>query len=270
MPGRLFICGTPIGNLEDVSQRLLRVLAEVQIIAAEDTRQSRKLLDRFGISGKLVSHHDSNEAKQVPWLVERMKSGDKVALVTDAGMPAVSDPGYRLITECIAQGVAIEVVPGPSAITSALVVSGLPIARFSFEGFLPRKPGDARRRLTKIASDDRTLIFFEAANRVEATIGLIVQVLGDRPMAVARELTKIHEEVLRGTGSELLPLVKELRGEVVLLVQGATDSGDADVAIGYAKDLVREGVTKSKAAAEAATRFGVTRKIVYDALVREG
>lgn len=269
MAGRLYVCGTPIGNLEDMSPRLVRVLSEVDLVAAEDTRHTRKLLDRAGIGAKMVSHHDANESKQVPWLISRLKAGDDVALVSDAGMPSISDPGYRLVAEAIANGIALEVVPGPSAVVSALVVSGLPTARFSFEGFLPRKTGDAARRLIKIASDDRTLVFFEAANRVPATLALIAEHLGDRRAAVARELTKIHEEVLRGTLTELIDLCGDLKGEVVIVVEGAPERHDLAEAVARARGLVEAGQTKSRAAAEAASEFGVTRKLIYDALVRE-
>jgi len=170
MPGRLFVCATPIGNLEDVTLRLLRTLAEVDAVAAEDTRRTRKLLTHYGIHAHLVSYHEANEAARTAELVDRLRNGQRIALVTDAGMPAVSDPGWHLVRACIEEGIAVEVIPGPSAVLTALVASGLPPARFAFEGFLSRKPGERRRRLEAIAEDDRTLVFFEAPGRVVATL----------------------------------------------------------------------------------------------------
>lgn len=268
MTGRLSICATPIGNLEDVTHRLLRVLAEADIIAAEDTRQTRKLLDRYGIGGKVISYHDANERQRAEHLVDKIRGGAKVALVSDAGMPGISDPGYHVITKAIDAMVPIEVVPGPSSVPAALVVSGLPTARFSFEGFLPRKKGEATRRLEKIANDDRTLLFFEAAGRVPETLDLLLGVFSDRRAALVRELTKVHEQVLRGTLASLIDQAQGLKGEVVIVVEGALDVASEQEAIAHAIKLVADGMPKSRAAAEAAARFGVTRKKVYDALVQ--
>ncbi|MGH2717649.1 MAG: 16S rRNA (cytidine(1402)-2'-O)-methyltransferase, partial [Actinomycetota bacterium] len=159
MAGRLHVCATPIGNLEDVTLRLLRVLGEVDLVAAEDTRRTAKLLSAHQLHARMVSYHDANERSRLPELMEQLRSGHQVALVTDAGMPSVSDPGYHLVSACLEEGIAVEVVPGPSAVLTALVASGLPPARFAFEGFLPRKGGDRARRLRSIAGDDRTLVF---------------------------------------------------------------------------------------------------------------
>ncbi|MGH2688411.1 MAG: 16S rRNA (cytidine(1402)-2'-O)-methyltransferase [Actinomycetota bacterium] len=225
--GRLYVCGTPIGNLEDVTLRLLRILGEVDRVAAEDTRRTRKLLTHHGIAlgpARLVSYHQANEHARVPELVAHLQAGERIALVTDAGMPAISDPGYLLVDACLREGIAVEVVPGPSAVTAALAVAGLPTARFAFEGFLPRKVGERRRRLEAAGAEDRTLVFFESPERILRTLEEIRDVLGERRVAVARELTKVHEEVLRGTASEVVAAVggRRLRGEIVVLVEGAT------------------------------------------------
>lgn len=269
MPGRLFVCGTPIGNLEDATLRLLRILGEVDLIAAEDTRRTRKLLTHHGIRAKLVSYHQANERQQTGRLIQLLKGGSRIALVSDGGMPAISDPGYRLVREAIAAGVALEVIPGPSAILSALVASGLPTARFSFEGFLPRGSGEKARRLEAVSHDDRTLIFFESPSRVRATLQAIHTTLGDRPMALARELTKVHEEVLRGSVSQLIDEVPdEVLGEVVLVVEGSREEADELAsAVTFARRLIDDGMTKSKAAAQAASRFNASRRSVYEQLL---
>ena len=225
--GRLYVCGTPIGNLEDVTLRLLRILGEVDRVAAEDTRRIRKLLTHHGIDlgpARLVSCHQANEHARVPELLGYLRSGERIALVTDAGMPAISDPGYLLVDACLREGIAVEVVPGPSAVTSALAVSGLPTARFAFEGFLPRKVGERKRRLEAAGAEDRTLVFFESPERIHRTLEEIREVLGERRVVVARELTKLHEEVLRGTVSEVVDVIgpRRLKGEIVVLVEGAT------------------------------------------------
>jgi 16S rRNA (cytidine1402-2'-O)-methyltransferase len=222
--GRLYVCGTPIGNLEDVTLRLLRILAEADRVAAEDTRRTRKLLTHHGIHARLVSYHEANERSRVPELIGLMHAGERIALVTDAGMPAISDPGFLLVDACVREGIPVEVVPGPSALTSALAISGLPTARFAFEGFLPRKQGERRRRLEAAGAEDRTLVLFESPARVRRTLEEIREVLGEgRRVAVARELTKLHEEVLRGTVSQVLDAIgpRQLKGEIVVLVEGA-------------------------------------------------
>ncbi len=270
MPGRLFVCATPIGNLEDVSLRLLRTLSEVDAIAAEDTRRTRKLLTHHNIHAHVVSYHEANEAARTTELVDRLRRGQRIALVTDAGMPAVSDPGWHLVRACIDEGIAVEVVPGPSAVLTALVASGLPPARFAFEGFLSRKDGERRRRLEAIAGDDRTLVFFEAPGRVVATLRSMLDVLGPRQAAVARELTKLHEEVLRGTLPELIARLEgvELRGEVALVVAGLpAAAGDLAAAVVTAQELTRSGHPKGVAASEAAAAHGVLRRDVYAALL---
>ena len=273
MPGRLFVCATPIGNLEDVTLRLLRILAEVDAVAAEDTRRTRKLLTHYDIHARLVSYHEANEAARTNGLVDRLRRGQSLALVTDAGMPSVSDPGWHLVRACIDEGIPVEVVPGASAVLTALVASGLPPARFAFEGFLSRKAGERRRRLEAIASDDRTLVFFEAPGRVVATLRAMLEVLGPRRAAVARELTKVHEEVLRATLPELIAGLEndDVVGEVVIVVEGmATTTGDLAAAVAMARSLTESGSPKGAAASEAASVHGVNRRDIYDALVGGG
>ena len=202
--GTLFVVATPIGNLEDITLRALRVLKDADLIAAEDTRVTRKLLAHFDIHTPLTSYHQHTEARKVEWIVEQVARGRRVALVSDAGTPGISDPGDELITACIEAGLDVVVVPGPSAVIAALVASGLPARRFAFEGFLPRAAGERRARLEALRSEERTLLFYEAPSRVLATLEAIYQVLGDRRVAVAREMTKRFEEVVRGRASEAL------------------------------------------------------------------
>jgi 16S rRNA (cytidine1402-2'-O)-methyltransferase len=224
--GRLLVCATPIGNLEDVTLRVLRVLGEADVIACEDTRRTRVLLDRHGIrAAALVSLHEHNERARAPQLADRVRAGETVALVSDAGMPLVSDPGYALVQACIREGLPVEVLPGPSAVLSALILSGLPPDRWRFVGFLPRKRGQRQRLL---ADTVETLVAFESPKRLPATLELLAQVDPQRPVAVCRELTKLHEEVSRGTAAELARHYGERppRGEVVLVV-GAAQSASS-------------------------------------------
>ncbi len=202
MSGRLVVCPTPIGNLEDITLRVLAALREADVIAAEDTRHTRALLDRYGVNAPLVSYHEHNEERRSAELVGRMQSGSVVALVSDAGMPLVSDPGYVLVRACVAAGLAVEVLPGPSAALTALVASGLPSDSWRFVGFLPRKKGDLRRVLS-FGPEAGTLVAFESPRRVPATLEVLASIDPARAVAVARELTKLHEEVVRGTASEL-------------------------------------------------------------------
>lgn len=273
MTGRLLVCSTPIGNLEDVTLRLLRVLGEVDVIAAEDTRRTRKLLSHYGKRTRLVSLFEHNERSQIPYLLERLKKGENVALVTDAGTPAVSDPGYLLISACIDAGVPLEVVPGPSSVLAALVVSGLPLGRFCFEGYLPRKTAEQKKRLQILAQDDRTIVVFESPNRVRRTLEQIHSVFGDRRMAFVRELTKLHEEVIRGRVLGVMgSLPDEILGEVVLVIEGLLPEEAADAwesAVEFARDLVQGGAPKSRAAAEAASAYKLPRRDLYEALLKK-
>jgi 16S rRNA (cytidine1402-2'-O)-methyltransferase len=275
MAGALIVVGTPIGNLDDLSPRAARALSEADVIACEDTRVTRKLLTRAPSRARLVAYHAHNEAVQTVKLTRAVASGSRVALVTDAGMPGLSDPGHRLIAACVDAGLRVDVVPGPSAALAALVVSGLPTARFSFEGFLPRTGAARRRRLEAIAREERTAVVFEAPHRLEEMLEAALETLGDRRAVLARELTKMHEEILRGTLSELLEAVREngVRGEVTLVIEGASqEAATADEAtlIGRVRELMREGVPKKEAVARAAVEARVPKRTVYQAAVDAG
>jgi 16S rRNA (cytidine1402-2'-O)-methyltransferase len=220
--GTLYLVSTPIGNLEDITFRAVRVLGEADLIAAEDTRRTRRLLERFQISRPIVSYHDHNKEMRSPQLLDKLLSGKTVALVSDAGTPGVSDPAFFLVRMAIQRGVPVIPVPGPTALISALIVSGLPPDRFAFEGFLPAKKGRRRSRLEALTAEERTILFFESPHRLLHTLEDIAEVLGDRRAAVARELTKKFEEVRRGTVSQLLEHFQQTkpRGEVVIVLAG--------------------------------------------------
>ncbi len=273
MTGRLILCATPIGNLEDVTQRLLRLLGEADVVACEDTRRTRKLLTHHGIQPRrLVVYNEGNERRSAPALVEKMLAGNTVLLVSDAGMPGLSDPGYRLVRAAVDSRVPVEVAPGPSAAISALAVSALPPARFVFEGFLPRRTGDRRRRLEELRDEERTLVFYESPHRVLDCLDDLAEAFGPRPAALVRELTKIHEEVRRGTLAELRDRAREVppRGEIVLVVGGAlrrdrvADPGELASA---ARALMSEGVERKVALQQVAREAGVPKRAVFDALV---
>jgi 16S rRNA (cytidine1402-2'-O)-methyltransferase len=275
--GRLTLCATPIGNLEDITHRVVRILGQADVIACEDTRRTRKLLTHFGIPARdLVTYNEANERRRAPDLVGRIQAGAWVALVSDAGMPGLSDPGYRLVTACIEEGIEVDVAPGASAAISALALSGLPPGRFVFEGFLPRKQGERRRRIGELADDPRTLVVYESPHRIEATLGDLLEVLGDRRAVVARELTKMYEEVRRGSLSELVRGAAEdpARGEIVVVVHGATGDHAPEVTgedlAARARALMDAGTPRKQALAQAAREMGVPRRAVFDALVIEG
>jgi 16S rRNA (cytidine1402-2'-O)-methyltransferase len=270
--GVLVLAGTPIGDPSDASPRLARELASADVVAAEDTRRLRRLTRELGVdpAGRVVSYYDANEASRTPELVEAMLAGSRVLVVTDAGMPSVSDPGYRLVAAAVAAGVPVTAVPGPSAVLTALAVSGLPVDRFCFEGFLPRKAGERARRLAELAAEPRTMVFFEAPHRLAPALAAMADVLGDdRPAAVCRELTKTYEEVRRAGLRELAGWAADgVRGEVTLVVGGA---GDADVAIPdeqLAEEVRREveaGMSRRDAVARVAGLHGISRRVVYRA-----
>jgi 16S rRNA (cytidine1402-2'-O)-methyltransferase len=268
--GTLFLVGTPIGNLEDLTDRARRVLGSVDLIAAEDTRRTGRMLAQSGISARFLSFFEGNEEERVPRLIELLRSGRDVAVVSDAGMPGLSDPGYRLVRACVQAGVPVDVVPGPSAALAALVISGLPTDRFVFEGFLPRS-GKARfGRLRALASERRTVVLFESPRRLEKTLRDLLEACGEREAAVARELTKLHQEVLRGGLSELVGQMEvrgELRGEAVIVLGGAPEVGSLLEAVEMAHELMTEGARKRDAARRAAERFGVGAREVYEHLV---
>lgn len=222
--GRLFVTATPIGNLEDITLRALRVLKEADVIAAEDTRITRKLLNRYEIKTPLVSLYEHNEQSRIPELLEKIRNGKQIAQVSDAGTPGISDPGYRLIKACLEEGLPVEVIPGPTALINALVMSGLPTDRFLFIGFLPPKSAGRRKLLTELGEERGTLVFYESPHRVKKTLADIDDILGNRPVVLARELTKMFEETIRGTAAEILEKVgtKNIKGEIVLVVGGKT------------------------------------------------
>jgi 16S rRNA (cytidine1402-2'-O)-methyltransferase len=268
MTGHLVVCPTPIGNLEDVTLRVLSALREADVVACEDTRHTRTLLDRYGVSAPLVSYHEHNEERRAAELVARMSAGETVALVSDAGMPLVSDPGYVLVRACVAAGLAVEVLPGPSAAIAALVASALPSDSWRFVGFLPRKRGELRAVL---AEPGPTLVAFESPRRVPGTLVVLAEVDPAREVAVCRELTKAHEEVVRGTAAELAARYADAppRGEVVLVVGpgAAREVGDSELAA--AADalgkLVDAGARARPAAAVVGELTGTSANAVYRA-----
>jgi 16S rRNA (cytidine1402-2'-O)-methyltransferase len=267
--GTLFLVGTPIGNLGDMTDRARETLGAVDLVAAEDTRRTGTLLKRFGIRARMVSFHDANDRERTAEVLDALRAGRDVALVSDAGMPGVSDPGFRLVRACVEAGVDVRVVPGPSAVLSALVISGLSPDRFVYEGFLPRRAGERRRRLLELASEPRTIVLFESPRRLGAVLRDAAEALGDRRVAVARELTKLHEEVIRGTISEVRPLVEDLKGEVVLVVEGRPNEptmGLEDL-VRQAQELVAGGARKREAAAAVARRHGASANEIYRALI---
>jgi 16S rRNA (cytidine1402-2'-O)-methyltransferase len=269
--GTLFLVGTPIGNLGDMTERARETLAAVDLIAAEDTRRTGKLLAHFGIKAKTVSLFEGNEGRRTTALVEELLAGKDVAVVSDAGMPGLSDPGYPLVRACVEKGIDVRVVPGPSAIASALVVSGLPTDRFVFEGFLPRKAGDRRARLVALAHEPRTIVLFESPLRLAARLREVLLAIGDRRVAVVRELTKLHEEVIRGRASEVLARLdgRTLKGEVVVVIEGERDPVVPDLAdlVAEARSLVTGGMRKREAAGEVARRHGASANLLYRSLV---
>jgi 16S rRNA (cytidine1402-2'-O)-methyltransferase len=222
-PGVLYLVGTPIGNIEDLSPRALRVLCAVTVIAAEDTRHTAGLLERFSARRPMVSYHDHNKDERTPELIARLQAGDSVAVVSDAGSPGISDPAFTLVRAAVSASIPVIPVPGPSSALCALEASGLPTDRFAFEGFLPRRPGKRRSRIGELREDPRTLIFFESPHRLAATLRDLASGLGDRPASLSRELTKRFEETRRGTLGSLLAWIREHppRGEFVLVVGGS-------------------------------------------------
>ena len=272
MAGILSVVATPIGNLNDLSPRAAATLSDADVIACEDTRVTRKLLTRAHSRAKLVAYHARNERARVPELVRRVAAGEKVALVTDAGTPGVSDPGQRLVAACLDAGLRVEVVPGPSAALAALVLSGMPTARFVFEGFLPRTASARRRRLRALAREERTIVLFESPHRLAASLADMRDTLGDRRAAMARELTKMHEEVVRARLSELVARAEDgVRGEVTLVIEGAAmedgePAGSDDIAAAL-RTLIADGVSKKDAIARVAADLNVAKKEVYKVAV---
>ena len=266
MPGTLYVVGTPIGNLEDLSPRAARVLREVALVAAEDTRVTRRLLNHLEAHPRLVSFHEHNWRERLETLLQALEQGD-AALVSDAGMPGVSDPGRELVAAAAARGVRVESVPGPSAVTTALAVSGLPADAFTFLGFLPRRRSERQARLRQAALSPMTLALFEAPHRLRATLEDIALIFGDRPIAVCRELTKLHEEVFRGTAHEALEHFDAPRGEFALVIARAATEAPPEDNTESVRRFLREqratGVRARDAVAETADRFGVSKNRAY-------
>ncbi|MGA8851069.1 MAG: 16S rRNA (cytidine(1402)-2'-O)-methyltransferase [Aeromicrobium sp.] len=272
----LILAATPIGRADDASPRLRELLSSADVVAAEDTRRLHRLAGDLGVTvtGRITSYFEGNEERRTPDLLEHLRAGSTVLLVTDAGMPSVSDPGYRLVAAAVEAGVDVTAVPGPSAVLTALAVSGLPVDRFCFEGFPPRKAGERARAFGALASEPRTMVFFESPHRTEASLVALAHALGgDRRAALCRELTKTHEEVVRGTLDELMAWVPEqehgVRGEVTLVVEGAS-AAQREWTTDDLRALVDEvqattGLSRKDAVAEVAARTGARRKIVFDA-----
>jgi 16S rRNA (cytidine1402-2'-O)-methyltransferase len=267
--GRLVVCPTPIGNLEDVTLRVLSALRDADVVACEDTRRTRILLERYGVQASLVSYHEHNERERAAELVERMRAGAVVALVSDAGMPLVSDPGYVLVQGCVAAGLEVEVLPGPSAALAALVASALPSDAWRFAGFLPRK----RAALLAVLASPETVVAFESPRRVGASLRALADVDPERPVAVCRELTKVHEEVVRGSAAELAARYGSAppRGEVVLVIGGAPPRPGLDpAAVDALRRLVAAGAKPRPAAAVVAELTGAQANALYRAVAERG
>jgi 16S rRNA (cytidine1402-2'-O)-methyltransferase len=282
-PGRgcLYLVATPIGNLEDISLRALRILKEVDLIACEDTRQTLKLLSHFEVRKPLESYHEHNEMTRAPELIMRMEEGARVALVSDAGTPVISDPGHRLVSLCLRHKLAVIPIPGPSAIVAALAACGLPSEEFTFLGFLPARPTERRRRLQQLTAEPRSLVLYEAPHRLHATLRDALDILGDRQAAVARELTKVHEEFLRGRIADLISKFeeKEPRGEITLIIAPWDGSMPRDSAPPSAKTrtlaervaeiVAAQNVDHKSALKQAAKEFGLAKREAYKRLLTE-
>jgi 16S rRNA (cytidine1402-2'-O)-methyltransferase len=272
MAGLLYLVATPIGNLEDITYRAVRVLGEADLIACEDTRQTRTLLDRYGIHKPTISYHEHNEAERSEELAARLRAGATIALVSDAGMPLISDPGYRLVRLAIESGVPVQTLPGPSAVLAALAASGLPTDAFHFGGFLPSKPGQRVKALEALAGERATLIFYEAPHRILEALEAIEQTLGPRPVVVARELTELHEELLRGTAAEVRALLAArtaVKGEITLLIGKAQAPEPDDTPVAQAIEaLISRGTPRMDAIKEVARRRGLSKREVYARALR--
>jgi len=271
--GRIVLAATPIGNLGDASPRLIELMTTADIVAAEDTRRLIHLAQALGIRvpGRLISYHEHNETARISELLDLVRAGNTLLVVSDAGMPAVSDPGFRLVQAAVAEGVDVTAVPGPSAVLTALALSGLPTDRFTFEGFLPRKAGDRASRLADLAGEQRTMVFFEAPHRLEPMLRALADAFGpDRPAAVARELTKLHEEVRRGTLMELLQWAEgEVRGEIAVVVGGAPEGEPAKAVdhVARVRELVDGGLRLKDAVAAVAEQERVSKRELYAAVL---
>jgi len=276
MPGTLYIVATPIGNLEDITLRALRVLKEVDLIACEDTRLTRRLLDHFGISKPTISYHEHNELKRAAELAERLSRGESIALVTDAGTPGISDPAYRIVVAAVERGVTVTPVPGATAIIAGLVASGLPTDSFLFAGFLPSRKQARRARLDELKAERATLVFYEAGRRIRESLLDVREILGDRRATVARELTKLHEQFIRGAVSEIIAHFEanEPRGEMTLVIAGSReDNLGAAPSISVSEEVERlereRGLSRIEAIKQAARSRGLSKREAYQLLLDE-
>ncbi len=275
MSGKLYVVGTPIGNLSDFSPRAVETLASVDFIAAEDTRVTLKLLNHFEIKKPMVSYFEHNRRERGEIILERIKSGENCAIVTDAGMPAISDPGEDLVDLCLSNGITVESVPGPTAFATAMAMSGLPSGRFTFEGFLSVNKPSRREHLEEIASERRTMVFYEAPHKLTATLKDLYKYLGDRRIALIKELTKIHETVERTTLSEACEKysAQTPKGEFVIVIEGSTEPKQKEVsldeAVALAKGLVENGMAINDAAKEIAKETKLKKGDIYKALLGE-
>lgn len=271
--GSLFLAATPIGNIGDITDRLRQALTTADVIAAEDSRRAYRLLNTAEIETKadVVSFFDAVEESKSSYLLDRVESGANVVVISDAGMPTVSDPGYRLVREAIARDIPFSVLPGPSAVLTAIALSGLPVDRFSFEGFLPRKSGERLRFLESLRHESRTMVFFEAPHRLVDTLHALEQVMGaERPAAICRELTKTYEEVVRGTIAELIAWSdRDILGEITLVLQGVPAQSNDDPAewIALVATRVEAGESQRDAIADVAAELNVSKRSVYDAVL---
>jgi len=274
MPGTLYLVATPIGNLADITHRALQVLSDVDLIACEDTRHTHKLLNHYGINTKTISYHEHNEQQRATELIDRLKQGTNVAVVSDAGTPSISDPGFRLVRAAIENEIVVVPVPGPSALISALIAAGLPTDEFFFAGFLPSRTNARRTRLSELQSIPGTLIFYEAPHRLAATLKDAYEILGEREAVVARELTKLHEEIRRGLLSKLATDYEEktdIRGEIVVLIdRNVLDLPKQSESIAALVDqFERDGMDHRAALKKAAREFGLSRAEAYRKLLSE-
>ena len=272
--GTLYICATPIGNLEDASIRLLKTLRKVDMIACEDTRQTLKLLNRYKIKKQLISYHEHSKPEKEDYIIELLREGKDIALVSDAGMPAISDPGERLVKKAITAGIKLEVIPGPSALIAALAISGIDTAVFIFEGFLPSRSSQRKERLEMLKEETRTIILYEAPHRLLACLKDIQSILGEeRQLAVARELTKVYEEVKRGSAAELYEYysLNPPRGEISIIIQGKAVAAEAKSLVEIAQEveeLLEQGMDKKEAFKTKAREYGIKKSMLYNYFVK--
>ena len=269
--GKLYICGTPIGNLKDITLRALDILKEVELIAAEDTRRTKKLLNKYDINTSLTSYHEHNEKEKAVELIAKLKKSQDLALVSDAGMPGISDPGSELIKKSIAKGIEVIPIPGPTAFTPALIVSGLPMDRFVFEGFIPRKGEKREQRIQEIQKEERTVILYESPYRLQETLKELEPVLDQRNIAVVREITKIHEEKIYGTITQVLDQLEQtdIKGEIVLVIEGRKKNDveqevweDLSI-VEHVELLMDNGYTKKEAIKKVSTIRDLPKRKVY-------